>query len=243
MVLAIQAVMCFGFQFAQNYKSGEGNRLNVKLVQSGYKQRSSTLFVVAGSLMLVNVVFLWIRLVSDFQLSILWAAIPAMIALATSIIGLFTLYPLIALETPWLARSGAGSALVAGVALCMAALWILGATLFGSGLSDPLAAGLMACIGVFIVAMVSAFICYAIAFLTASASGKLGFLLAVPVVSWGVILVVGMIKGLQVGLSLDYYTNAFIAAAFLAIGILLRRPPGKGQTGAENKRPASGQGS
>ena len=37
-------------------------------------------------------------------------------------------------------------------------------------------------------------------------------------------LVVGAINGMERGQSLDYYTNAVIAAAFLALGLSLKQP-------------------
>ena len=40
-------------------------------------QRGSLLFMIAGSFMLLNTVFLWARHFSNYQLSILWPAIPA----------------------------------------------------------------------------------------------------------------------------------------------------------------------
>jgi hypothetical protein len=39
---------------------------------------------------------------------------------------------------------------------------------------------------------------------------------------WGIMLVVGTIRGMEVGLSLDYYANGIIAAAFLALGVTLK---------------------
>lgn len=172
--------------------------------------------------MLINVVALWIIFYSDPQLSILWAAIPGIIALTTSVIGLLKLYPRISSETLWLARSGAGFALVAGTALCIAAIWI-----FAGGISESIPNGVLALIGIFLVSMVIAFICNAVAFLIDGSSRNIGYLLIVPVASWGIMLVVGMIKGLEVGISLDFYTNGLIAVAFLLIGFLLRKNKGR----------------
>lgn len=192
-----------------------------------FNQWSSILFFIAGTFMLINVVFLWIRFYSDSQLSILWAAIPAIIGLAASVLGLLKLYPRISYETPWLARCGAGFAIVASTALCIAAIWILGASIFAGGISEPPPAGILALIGIFMVSMVIAFICCAVAFLINSSSRKIGYLLLVPVACWGVMLVVGMINGMEVGLSLDFYTNGLIAIAFLSIGFLaMQKHPG-----------------
>ena len=183
----------------------------------------SILFFSAGILMLVNVTFLWIRYYSNVQLSILWAAVPGIIAFTASIIGLLKLYPRISSETPWLARSGAGFALMAGVALGIATIWIFSIVLFSGGISEPLPSGVQALIGVFVVCMVMAFIFNATAFLVNGSSQNIGYLLMVPVASWGLMLVVGIIKGLESGLSLDQYTNGLIAVAFLRIGFLVKK--------------------
>ncbi|MBQ4851801.1 hypothetical protein [Pseudoalteromonas sp. MMG012] len=83
-----------------------------------------------------------------------------------------------------------------------------------------LAAGVF---GLFMVAVVLAFLCYAIAFLRCEAQRKIGYLLSVPVTMWALMLVVGSIKGMEAGLSLDYYTNAVISVTFLALGFSLRK--------------------
>lgn len=186
------------------------------------RQWDAILFFFAGSLMLVNVAMLWIRYYSDSQLSILWAAVPGITAFTASIIGLFKLYPRISSEAPWLARGGAAFALTAGAALCIAAIWIFGIAMLSGGFSGP-PNGVLALIGVFIVSMVLAFICYAVAFLIYSSSKNIGYLLMVPVASWALMLIVGAIKGLEVGLTLDLYTNGLIAGAFIFIGFLLQK--------------------
>lgn len=183
----------------------------------------SILFLAAGSFMLINVAVLWIRYYSIFQLSILWAAIPGIVALTTSIIGLFKLYPRILPNAPRLARSGAGFALIAGGSLGIAALWIFGIAIFSGEVPQPPPSGVLALIGVFIVSMVITFVCCAIAFLLYSSSKGIGYLLMIPVASWGVMLFVGMIEGLEVGLTLDLYTNGFIAVAFIFIGLMLNK--------------------
>ncbi|WP_200880863.1 hypothetical protein [Thalassotalea sp. ND16A] len=70
--------------------------------------------------------------------------------------------------------------------------------------------------------MILAFFSNAIAFLRFSTQQKVGYLLTVPLAMWFIMLVVGAIKGMERGLALDYYTNAVIAAAFLASGFILK---------------------
>jgi hypothetical protein len=191
------------------------------------KQLDSTMFFAAGGFLVINVISLWIRILSDFQLSILWVAIPGIIAFSASIIGLLKLYPRISSDVPWLSRGGAGFALTASAALCAAAIWILGASVFAGGISEPPPNGILALAGIFIVSMVVAFILNAVAFLISRSSRSIGYLLLVPVASWCVMLVVGMIKGLEAGTSLDIYANGVIAAAFLSIGFLLQKRKGR----------------
>lgn len=184
----------------------------------------SIFFFSAGILMLVNVAFLWIRYYSNIQLSILWAAVPGIFALTASIIGLLKLHRRISSTgTPWLAHSGAGFALLAGVALCIAAIWIFGMALFPGRVSEPLPNGIQALTGIFVVSMVMAFIFNAAAFLINSSSPNIGYLLMVPVVSWGLMVVAGIINGLESGLALDLYTNGPIAVSFLSIGFLVKK--------------------
>lgn len=187
------------------------------------RQWDSILFFAAGSFMLINLAALWLRIYSDSGLSIVWAAIPGIIGFAASVIGLLKLYSRVAFEAPRLARSGAGFALVSGAALGIAAIWIFAISVFGGGISGSPPSGILALIGIFIVSMVIAFICNAAAFLIENSSRSIGLLLLVPVTSWSVMLVVGMIKGLEVGLSLDIYLNGVIALAFLLTGFFLRK--------------------
>jgi len=196
------------------------------LERGKFKQWHSIMFFVAGGFLAINVIVLWVRLLSDLQLSILWAAIPGIIAFAASVIGLLKLYPRISLEAPWLSRGGAGFALTASVALCAAAIWILGASVFAGGISEPPPKGIIALAGIFILSMVVAFIFNAVAFLISRTSRSIGYLLLVPVASWGAMLVIGIIKGIETGISLDIYTNGVIAAAFLSLGFLLRKNKG-----------------
>ena len=122
-----------------------------------------------------------------------------------------------------MARSGAGFAFTACVALSITAIWIFSIAIFVGEISEHLPGGVMALIGVFMVSMAIAFICYATAFLIYGSSQGIGYLLMVPVVSWVLMLVVGIKEGLQVGLRLDLYTNGFIAVAFIFIGFLLKK--------------------
>lgn len=141
------------------------------------KQWHSIMFFVAGGFLAINVISLWVRLLSDLQLSILWAAIPGIFAFAASVIGLLKLYPRISSEAPWLSRGGAGFALTASVALCAAAIWILAASLFAGGISESPPKGILALAGIFMVSMVVAFIFNAVAFLISRASRSIGYLL------------------------------------------------------------------
>lgn len=184
----------------------------------------SVLFLSAGLLMLVNVALLWVRYYSTFQLSILWTAVPGILGLTASIIGLLTLrLRLSSNMTPWLARAGAGFALLAAVALCIAAIWIFSMVLFLGGLSEPTPDAVQTLIGIFVGSMVMAFALNAAAFLVNGSSQTIGYLLMVPVASWGFMLFVGITSGLQSGLSLDLYANGLIAAAFWGIGFRLKK--------------------
>jgi len=62
----------------------------------------------------------------------------------------------------------------------MAAIWIFGIEIFLGKISEHNPGGVLALIGVFIVSMVIAFICYAIAFLKNNFSQAIGSLLIVP---------------------------------------------------------------
>lgn len=182
----------------------------------------SRLFMVAGSFMLINTIFLWVRHFSGYQLSILWPAIPAITALALSVFGLLKLYPLASVNAPRTAKTGASFALIASISLGMAAFWIFAVSVFGAGMPQPAPQGLLVLIAIFMIAMVLAFSAYMVAFLKGATQRNLGYLLSVPVAMWAIMLVVGIIKGMETGLSLDFYTNAIIAAAFLAIGFSLK---------------------
>ena len=195
---------------------------NLTVKAGNVRRWDSRLFIIAGSFMLINTAFLWIRFYSNYQLSILWAAIPAIIGLAFSVFGLLKLYPQVSINAPRIAKSGAAFAILACASLIIAALWIFADSVFGEGVSEQRSQGLLVLIAIFMVAMVLAFFSNAIAFLRHSVQRKVGYLLTVPLATWLIMLVVGSIKGMEVGLSLDYYTNAVIAAAFLALGFTLK---------------------
>jgi len=195
---------------------------NLKMALSNGSRWDSRIFIISGCFMLINTVFLWIRFYSNDQLSILWAAIPAIIALASGVLGLLKLYKSASIMSPIVAKSGAGFALLACASLSLATIWIFVLSIFGEGMPEPAPQGMLMLIAVFMVSMVLAFFSNAIAFLLHSKQRKIGYLLSVPIAMWTTMLVVGAIKGMEVGLSLDYYTNAVIAAAFLALGLTLR---------------------
>ena len=196
--------------------------INARIGPRAPKHWDFRLFCIAGGFMLLNTVFLWIRHYLDYQLSILWAAIPAITALSTSVLGIVKLCRRLSTSRPRLAKCGSGLAFVACVTLSLAALWLFAASLFGSGLPNPAPQGFLALVGIFMVATVCAFLTSASAFLLDNTLRKIGYLLLIPVVCWGTMLVVGIINGLEVGISLDFYANGVIAIAFLAIGYTLR---------------------
>jgi hypothetical protein len=179
-------------------------------------------FIIAGSFMLINTLLLWIRYYSNYQLSILWPAIPAITGLASSVFALLKLYPRVAAIAPLTAKIGNGFALLALGSLSIVALWIFIVSVFGEGMSGQQNQGIIVLIAIFMVAMVLAFLNNAIAFLVFSTQQKIGYLLAVPLAMWFIMLVVGAIKGMERALSLDYYTNAVISVAFLALGFTLK---------------------
>jgi hypothetical protein len=182
----------------------------------------SRFFIIAGSFMLINTVLLWVRYYSNYQLSILWPAIPAITGLASSVFALLKLYPRVAAIAPLIAKIGAGFVLLALGSLGVAALWIFVVSVFGEGMSGQPNQGIIILIATFMVTMVLAFLNNAIAFLVFSTQKKIGYLLTVPLAMWFIMLTVGAIKGMERGLSLDYYTNAFIGIAFLALGFTLK---------------------
>ena len=182
----------------------------------------SRFFIIAGSFMLINSLLLWVRMLSNYQLSILWPAIPAITGLALSVFGLLKLYPRVSDYAPVIAKIAAGFTLLALGSLSIVALWIFAISVFGEGMSGQQNQGLIVLVAIFTVAMVLAFLNNAIAFLCFSTQQKVGYLLTVPLAMWSIMLVVGSIKGMDRGFSLDFYTNPVIAAAFLTLGFTLK---------------------
>jgi len=172
--------------------------------------------------MLINTLFLWLRHYSNYQMSILWPAIPAITGLAFSVFGLLKLYPRVTIHSPLVAKSGAGFSLLALTSLSVVALWIFVVSVFGEGMQEPQSQWLLVLIVLFMVAMIIAFFTNAIAFLRIRTQQKVGYLLTAPLAMWFIMLVVGVVKGMERGLSLDFYTNPVIGAAFLALGFTLK---------------------
>lgn len=203
----------------------------MKNVQHTPTSWDARFFLIAGGFMLINTLCLWARHFSGYQLSILWPAIPAIIGLASSVLGLYKLHPRIVSRAPKLAKWGAGFALAALLALSIGACWVIASAVLGDATRGV---GMQALIGLFMVAMVGAFICNALACLRDSASRTLGMVLSVPVACWGLMIVVGVISGPEVGLSLDFYTNGLLGAAFLTAGITLKGQTNKAACDAPN---------
>lgn len=183
---------------------------------------ASRLFMIAGVFMMINTALLWIRFLTDPQMSIVWQAVSGVIGLVCGVLGLFMLYPRAYANAPLFARGGAAFAILAAASLCLGALWIAAISVIEAGAPEPVPQGALALILIFIIAMVLAFLAYAIAFLIAKNQRKIGYLLTVPLAMWALMLVVGLTRGMTVGLSLDFYTHAVIAAAFLGLGLTLK---------------------
>ncbi|WP_100643636.1 hypothetical protein [Alteromonas facilis] len=182
----------------------------------------SRLFIIAGFFMLLNTALLWIRLYSEQQMSILWPAIPAITAFTFSVLGLLKLYSRISSHVPLFAMGGAGFALLSCLSLGLAVVWILYMSVVGGGMPEQQPVGFLLLIATFMVSMILSFLSNAIAFLKHQSQRKVGLLLTVPVAMWGIMLLVGILQGMEIGLGLDYYTNAVIAASFLALGFTLK---------------------
>jgi hypothetical protein len=178
-------------------------------------------FIAAGSLMLCQVLVVGLRR-HDFAVSELWAALPGVAAIIASIVGLIALYPRFTGRSRRLALAGVGAALGAGVILCAAATWLAGSAVLGGGVPQPLPGGLLAAIAGFMIAYVLGFVLNAAAGLRSEGMRHVGWLLLVPVASWSVILGVAVTSNMGDALKLDLYTNAVIALAFIAIGVLLK---------------------
>ncbi len=175
------------------------------------------LFLIAGCFMLVNTVLLWTRYLMDFKLSILWPAIPAMTALFICVMGLFKLDTQIKKRTPKIAKMASFSALIAGCSLIVAAIWILVGSLMGLNVSNPTPSGLLILIVLFMVSMIISFLASSVASLLTKQTRLLGCFLLLPVASWGLMFIVGLVSGFDVGLSLDYYLNPIITMSFIMI--------------------------
>lgn len=187
----------------------------------GNSSISAKLFMLAGFLMAMNTALLWIRRVSDYELSLLWPALAAISAFSLSIVGLLTFYPKVVSFKPTMAKTGAGFALLSCTSLLIALLWLFIAFVFGEGM-PPVPPLFLVLIAVFMVTMVIAFICYAVACTSQIELLNYGYLLFVPVAMWLIMLIVGIFAGMEVGLGLDYFTNGFIAASFIGLGVLIK---------------------
>jgi hypothetical protein len=183
---------------------------------------SSRLFIVAGVSMLINVILLWVRRLSDYELSILWPAIPSLIALACAVFGLLNLYKQASFNTPFIAKVGAFFSILACTVLGIAAIWLIANLVFFKENGEQLPQWFFGLIAVFMISMILAFLSNAVAFLQHTHSRNIGLLLSIPLAMWLIMLLIGLMKGMQVGLSLDFYTNAVIATAFLFLGLKLR---------------------
>lgn len=178
----------------------------------------SRLFIVAGISMLINVILLWLRRLSDYELSILWPAIPSLIALTCAVFGLLNLYKQASINTPIIAKVGAFFSILACSALGVAAIWL---TLFKEN-GEQLPQWFFGIIAAFMISIILAFLSNAVAFLQHTLARNIGLLLSIPLSMWLIMLLIGVMKGMQVGLSLDFYTNAVIATSFVFLGLKLR---------------------
>lgn len=180
------------------------------------------LFAVAGGLMFINSIMLWVRRYLDYELSILWAAIPAILAFVCAVIGLFKLYPRVSSSSPKTAKAGVTFAALACLSLFIATISIFMMSVFGEGIPQPAPQGLLLLIGLFMITMICSFLFNAIAFLRDNVQRKIGLLLTVPLLMWALMLIVGAFTKMEVGLSLDFYTNPVMATAFILLGLTLK---------------------
>ena len=196
---------------------------NLTISTSNVSRWDSRFFIIAGCFMLINTLLLWSRHYSNYQLSILWPAIPAITGLASSVFGLLKLYPRVSFDAPLIAKSGAGFALLALASLSSVALWIFVVSVFGEGMQEQQSQWLLVLIAIFMVAMILAFFTNAIAFLRFSTQQKVGYLLTVPISDVGHNASGRCNKrhGKSVYRS-TIYTNPIIGAAFLALGFTLK---------------------
>jgi hypothetical protein len=138
------------------------------------------------------------------------------------VFGLLKLYPRASINASLIGKIGAGFSLLALASLSLVALWIFVVSVFGEGMQEQQSQWLLVLIAIFMLAMILAFFTNAIAFLRFSTQQQVGYLLTVPLAMWFIMLVVGVIKGMERGLSLDFYTNPVIGTAFLALGFILK---------------------
>lgn len=181
------------------------------------------LFLIAGGCMLINTVCLWMRHFSGYQMSLLWAAVPAIIALGSCTFGILKLYPQAVSQARELAIGGACFAVISLVSLVLAAMWIFVLSLFGEGITGRPTSGFAILIGIFMVSMVISFVFNAMAFLMERVTRHIGLLLLIPVSCWLLMLIVACVKSFEAGLSLDFYTNGVIGVAFLLISFVITK--------------------
>lgn len=181
------------------------------------EQTSPVLFICSGVLLLVQVMLIGLRRYEMASFPESWIAVPSIPGVIAGIVALIGLYAQLSNESPTLARFAAGAAATAGLLLCTAAVWLIIRGMSG-GLPQPLPVWFFGLAAAFIVAFILAFILGSVASLKAGWHLKAS-LLFVPVVAWGIILVAGVITNMSDALRLDFYTNAAIACAFIALGL------------------------
>lgn len=191
--------------------------MDMNRVWRALEKASPGLFVCAGVLLIMQVVMIGLRRYEVGTFSDLWIAVPSIPGVIAALIALSGLYARLTNEAPTLARSAAGAVACAGFLLCTAVAWLIWSSMRG-GLPQPLPIWFLGVTATFIVAFILAFI------LSAAASFRAGrrlsaFLLFVPVPAWGSLLVAGAISNMSSALQLDFYTNAVIACAYIALGV------------------------
>ncbi|WP_230851822.1 hypothetical protein [Pseudoalteromonas luteoviolacea] len=181
------------------------------------------MFLIAGCCMLINTVCLWMRHFSGYQMSLLWAAVPAVIALASCTLGVLKLYPNAVYQARRLAIGGASFAIMSLISLLLASIWIFIISIFGEGLTGRPSLGFAVLIGIFMICTAVSFAFNAVAFLTERVTRNIGLLLLVPVSCWVLMLIVALVKGFEAGLSLDFYTNGVMGVAFLLTSYVIAK--------------------
>ncbi|MDK1285981.1 hypothetical protein [Pseudoalteromonas umbrosa] len=181
------------------------------------------LFLIAGCCMLINTVCLWMRHFSGYQMSLLWAAVPAIIALGSCTLGVLKLYPRAVSQARKLAISGACFAVMSLTSLVLASMWIFVLSVFGDGISGRPSTGFAVLIGAFMVFMMISFAFNSVSFLVERTTRNIGLLLLVPVSCWALMLIVALLKSFEAGLSLDFYTNGVMGVAFLLVAFVLKK--------------------